>query len=212
MRLSAIRLTTLTGALAAALLAACGGKDAADATDSAAAADTAAASADAPQATGQDAAPAAGPSSSAPVAADDIDRWQRGMVAELKAVQAAEEKMKTAKSAMDTASLMMDMTDMGTVGAGARAAGVSEDRYRFVQNTLSSLVAQLTPYEMEMDTKGMPAAMVAEVNKGREASVARISADLQPGVLDAIRPRAVELRKQDMALAGARMKAASGAR
>lgn len=213
MRPSTRRLTTLARALAVALLTACGKKDAAaDATDTATATDTASAAEGQPAAQAGAAQQPAASASSAPVTVADIERWQRGIAAELKAVQDAEAKLRSAKTAMDTANLTLEMTDMGTVGAGARAAGASEDRYRFIQSTLSSLVANLTPYEAEMDTKGMPAAMVAEVKQGREATVARMAADLQPDVIDALRPRALELRRQDMALAAARLKAAGAVR
>jgi hypothetical protein len=205
-------------ALAAALsiLVACGGrKDAAPDADSATAAQEAADSATAEAAVATSSAPAAqaGPSSSAPLAAADVDRWKRGMDAELVAVRAAGTKLRSAKTPNDTASLMMQANDMGTRDAGAKAAGVDPERYQFIRTTLESAVAQLTPLEQEWpNLKEMPASMVDELKKGRETALARMSSDVPPAVIEALRPRAAELRNQSLTLAGERMKAAGLAR
>ena len=194
------------------LLAACGArKDAALSDDSATAAQDAADSANAAAATATSNAPAApaGPSSSAPLAAGDVDRWKRGMDAELVAVHEAVTKLRSAKSGEDTVSAMMAANDMGTRDAGAKGAGVDGERYQFIRSTLESAVAQLTPLEQEWpNLKEMPASMVEELKKGREAALARMSTDVPPAVIEALRPRAAALRKQSLELAGERMKAA----
>ena len=78
---------------------------------------------------------------------------------------------------------------------------------------VKSAVAQLTPLEEEWpNLKEMPASMVEDLKKGRETALARMSTDVPPPVIEALRPRAAELRKQSMTLAGERMKAAGMAR
>ena len=102
---------------------------------------------------------------------------------------------------------MMAANDMSTLDAGAAAAGVSSERYKFIRSNLSSAAANLSPIEMEMPVKDMSPAMIEEMKKGREAALQRMSTDVPPDVIEALRPRAAALRKQDMELAGARLKA-----
>lgn len=147
---------------------------------------------------------------SEPVSVDDIDRWQRGMAAELKAVQDAGAKLKAAKTANDTLDATMAANDMSTRDAGAAAAGLNPDRYQFVRTTLSSAVGKLSPIEMEMNVKEMPPEMIAQMQKSREESLKQMSNEVPAAVIEALRPRAAELRKQDMTLTGERLKA-SGA-
>jgi len=147
----------------------------------------------------------------APVTVEDIDRWQKGMEAELEAVKKAGADLKAAKNSNDTLSAMMAANDMSTRAAGAKAAGVDEERYQLIRNTLSSVVGQMAPIEQEMDVSKLPAASVAELKKGREAGLAQAAAGLSPELVEALKPRAAELRKQDLTLTGERLKAA-GAR
>jgi hypothetical protein len=58
------------------------------------------------------------------------------------------------------------------------------------------------------DTTKMGPDMVAEVRKGNEQNLARIGQAVPPDVLEALKPRAVELRKQSLQLVGARLKSA----
>lgn len=204
----------IVSVLAAALLAGCGTRrsDAA-ADDSAAAAqeDAAAVQADSVAATPapQGAqAQTAGTASNAPITLADVERWQRGIAAELQAVREAGEKLHRAKTAEDTVNAMFAANEMGTRAAGAKAAGVDEERYQFIRTTLSSAVSQLTPVESEMNVKDMPPAMLEEMKKGRETAIARMSNDIPPDVMDTLRQHAVELRKRDMGLVAARLETA----
>jgi len=192
------------------LLVACGGRKDADANaDSSAVAEESADSASAEAATATSSAPApAAPSSSRPLEVEDVDRWKRGMDAELVAVREAGTKLRTAKTGNDTVSAMMEANDMGTRDAGAKAAGVDPERYQFIRSTLQAASAYLSPLEQEWPTlKDMPASMVEELKKGRETGLARMSTDVPPAVIEALRPRAGELRKQSLTLVGERMKA-----
>ena len=204
------RLTHAVLAAAALLAVACKPAErAASDDDSAAAADSA-------TVTGQSSAPNAaaatatpgGTSAEASLTVGDIDRWQRGMEAELAAVRDAGKQLKAAKTANDTMSAMMAANETSTRAAGAKAAGVDENRYNVIRSTLSSLAAYMAPIEMEMNVKDMPPEMVAQMKQGREQSLERASAGIPKDVLDALRPRAAELRKKDLTLTGERLKAA----
>lgn len=149
-----------------------------------------------------------GESTRDPLTIDDIDRWQQGMEAELDAVQQAEEDLRDASTSDDTLNAMMASNDMSTRAAGARAAGVSEDRYEFIRTTFSSAVKNLTPISMEMDVSQMPSEMVQQFEQSRQASLDRMSDVLPDDVVEVLRDRAEELRRQDVELTGARLRAA----
>ena len=84
---------------------------------------------------------------------------------------------------------------------------MSADRYLKIRSTLSNLVGQMVSSEME--TGGtMPAAMVEQIKQGREAGLAKQVAELPAELVDAVRPRAEALRREEMELLAARMRAA----
>ena len=155
-------------------------------------------------------APQAGTGNAAPVTVADIDRWQKGMVAELKAVQDAGAKLKAARTQQDTLESMMGSNEMSTLEAGARAAGLNPERYKFVRSTLSSAALAISPLELDMDMTNMPPDFADQLKKQGENNLARMSADIPADVVAALRPRATELRKQSVTLVGERLKA-SGA-
>jgi hypothetical protein len=201
--------TAFSLALFAAAAVACSRGDTdANAGDSAAQSDTSAATAAAPSTP----ASSATPSTPASLTADDIDRWQKGMTAELEAVHKASEQLKAAKTGNDTLTAMMGANEMGTRAAGAQAAGVDEERYQLIRSTLSSVVGQMAPLEQEMDVSSLPASAVADLKKSRADGLATATAELSPQLVDALKPRAAALRKQDLTLTGERLKAAGAAR
>jgi hypothetical protein len=158
------------------------------------------------------AAPAPAPKPRAGVSTEDIDRWQRGLAAEKKAVQDAAAKLATAKDDNAKMEAMLAASDMGTAEAGAKAAGVDLDTYRRIGQTLSTAVAQFSPMEMEMNLGQMPPAAIEQFRQAREAGVARVSKELPPEVIEALKARAAELRRQDLELVGERLKVAQSAR
>ncbi|MGH7629575.1 MAG: hypothetical protein ACREOF_09300 [Gemmatimonadales bacterium] len=189
------------------LLAACGGGDRTpDASD----ADTDAAWGDAQRpAPNMHPAPIPSDPSSAPLTPDDIGRWEKGMQGELEAVQAAAAKMKSARTGEDSLSAMMGVQEMNTLEAGAKAAGVDLNRYRIIRSNLSEAVKHFTPPEMEgMDTTKMPEKLRAEFRTMRENQLEQLSAMVPEAVQKALEPRALELRKKNLALAEARIKGA----
>ncbi|GLC23531.1 hypothetical protein [Roseisolibacter agri] len=196
--------------LLVALLSACGGGDKPSAEDSSAAADSAASAA---AAAPTPEAPAAAPANdaSAPLTVADIDRWQKGMAAELKAVQDAGAQLKAAKTGNDTLTAMMGANETATRAAGASAAGLDESRYGFIASELSALTMVLAPVEADFEAGKMPAAMVQSMQQERDRQAAQVTPKYPPDVVEALKPRAAELRKQQMTLVGWRVKAAGAA-
>ena len=145
---------------------------------------------------------------SMPLAVADIDRWESGMDAELDAVRAAAQRLRQATSAGDSAMAIVAMNDASTRAAGASGAGVEEDRYQFIRETLSAAVSHLVPLEETMDVSAMPASMREEMQKNREAALANMRATIPPELMEALRTRAKALRAQELALAGERLKSA----
>lgn len=142
----------------------------------------------------------------------DIDRWQRGMEAERKTVQEAAAKLAEAKDENEKLDALQAATEMGTLEAGAAAAGVDADRYRRIRNILSDAVSNLSPLELEMDVSQMPAEMVEQMKQARAATAAQVKDRLPADVLEALEPRVTELRTLEKELVGERLKVATAAR
>jgi hypothetical protein len=195
------------GLLAVGLLFACGRKDAQPDVS----ADTASGEESAAQDTSSSAAPAAQPTgtpTSAPLTPADIERWTKGIDGELQAVREAGAKLKSARTSDDTLNAMMGVQEMATVDAGAKAAGVDPERYKFIRSNLSAVVGYLTPSLGGIDTTSLPQAQRDELRKGNEAQIQRMQQEVPADVVDAVKPRAAELRKKDMELVAARLKGA----
>ena len=186
-------------------LTACGGGD--SNTDDAAppqeAADTQAAS-EAPQAS-EASAPAG---TTVPVTVADIDSWKKGMTAELEAVRASGAKLKDATTADDTLSAMMGLQEMATWEAGAKAAGLDVERYKFINSELSAAVSYLTPQLGGIDTTILSPAQRQELRESNAAQLKQMEDRVPAEVVEALKPRAPELRKQTLELAGERLKSA----
>lgn len=191
------------------LLAACGGGDRSPDASDADTNDAAAGDAPRPEPTMDPARiPTADPSS-APLTPEDIGRWEKGMQGELEAVQAAAAKLKAARTGEDSLNAVMGVQETNTIEIGAKAAGVDLNRYKLIRSSLSKAVKQFTPPEMEgMDTTKMPEDMRAEFRIMRENQLRQLSAMVPQDVQQALQPRALELRKKDLALAQARLRGA----
>lgn len=160
---------------------------------------------------GGEAAPPASDASAgapAPVTVSDIDSWLKGMAAELEVVRAAGVKLKEAKTGDDTLAAMMSMQEMATQEAGAKAAGLELERYKFVNSELSAAVSYLTPQLGGIDTTMLSPAQRDELRESNAAQLKQME-DRVPGeVVEALRPRAAELRKQSLELVAERLKSA----
>ena len=102
----------------------------------------------------------------------------------------------------------MGVQEMSTTEAGAKAAGIDPERYKFVRSNLSAVVAYLTPSLGGIDTTMLSQAQRDELRQGNEAQIQRMQQEVPPEVVEAIKPRAVELRTKNMELVGARLKGA----
>ncbi len=196
----------------AALLFSCGEKEADTASaDSAAMAetegsDTAAA---APSTTGvaQPGAASADASSRA-LSVEDIDRWQKGMAGEAQALQAVAAKMQTAKTTLDKMTILEEAHEQSTASAGAQATGLDDERYKFVRSKLSDATRWLAPLELGgLDTTQLPQSQRDQMRADRDAYFKQMAWAMPPNVVEALEPRAAELRKQDLELTVARLKA-----
>ncbi len=152
--------------------------------------------------------PASGNPITAPLTTDDIGRWEKGMAGELKAVQEAAAKMKTARTSEDSLNAMMGVQEMNTLAAGAQAAGLEQERYKFVRSNLSSVAGYMTPSLGGIDTTMLSPAQRDQMRQDNEAQLQRMQAEVPMEVIEAMRPRAVELRTKSMELVGARLKGA----
>jgi hypothetical protein len=103
---------------------------------------------------------------------------------------------------------MMGVQEMATVSAGAQAAGVEQERYKFIRSNLSAVVAYLTPSQGGIDTTLLSQAQRDEMRQMNEARIQQMQNDVPADVVEALKPRAVELRKKDMQLVAARLKGA----
>jgi len=190
---------------------ACGGGG--DATDSAVA-DTAAAVDTVPP--GAAAVPSTAEPADAPLSPSDVDAFERGLRAELEAVNKAIADKAAAKSGTDTLSAIMAATEQQTVEAGARAAGLSVDRYRTIVNAISGALAARQGQAMmanmpQPDTSSLTAEQKAQVRKNAEEmknAFGNPFKDLPPDVASALEPRAPALDSLRMLVVGTRLKAA----
>jgi hypothetical protein len=143
-----------------------------------------------------------------PLTVADIDRWDKGIAGELEAVHGAAAKLKEAKTGNDSMTAMMGLQDMATVAAGAKAAGVNEERYNLIRSNLSAAASYLAPSIGGLDTTKLSADQRAEMKRNDQAQLDQMK-DLVPAdVVAALAPRAAELRKKDLELVAARLKGA----
>jgi hypothetical protein len=143
-----------------------------------------------------------------PITTADIERWDKGLAGELKAVQEAGAKIKSARSGEDTLSAMMGVQETATMGAGATAAGLDLERYKFIRSNLSAAVSYLTPSQGGIDTTLLSQAQRDELRQMNETQLQQMQKDVPAEVVEALKPRAVELRKKDLELTAARLKGA----
>jgi type IV secretory pathway TrbL component len=189
--------------LLALALASCGGKK--DTERETNAADSAGEVAETSSVSTPDVEASAGNTASAPVTRGDIDAWEKGVAGELKAVQQAGAKLKTARTGEDTLNAMMGVQEMNTISAGAQASGLDQERYKFVRSNLSAVVGYLTP---ALDTTMLSQAQRDELRQNNDNQLQQMQQDVPADVVEALRPRAAELRKKDLELTGARLKGA----
>lgn len=124
--------------------AACGGDAGDEDTGSASASEQAQASSDAPS---QDFA----------FTAADLDAYERGLAKEIELVRSAQERQQTAKTPAERGEAMQAQWEAQTIPEGAWSAGLPEDRYTEVRETVNRVLQTLDfqgtiDGPMQMDT------------------------------------------------------------
>ncbi len=142
----------------------------------------------------------------------DIDRWKRGMEAEMQAVQAAAAKLANAADETEKIQAVSDASEANTLDAGAAAAGVDRDQYRRIRNKLSEAVSRLSPIEMEMNVSEMPPEVVEQMQAARAAAASQVQTQLPTDLFEALKAQAAELRELSKQLVAERIKVANAAR
>ena len=95
---------------------------------------------------------------------------------------------------------------MSTAAAGAKASGVDEERYKLIRSDLSAAAGYLAPQVGGLDTTMLSAAQREEMRQGNQAQLKQMEDRVPPAVVEALRPRAAELRTQDLELVATRLK------
>jgi hypothetical protein len=85
---------------------------------------------------------------------------------------------------------------------------LSEERYGVVRSDLSAAASYLTPHLGGIDTTMLSPAQRDEMRQSNAAQLKQMESRVPAAVVDALKPKAEELRKQDLELAGARLKGA----
>jgi hypothetical protein len=152
--------------------------------------------------------PAPSGSADGPVTVADIDAWRKGMAAELQAVRGAGARMKEAKTNDDSLAALMGVQETATQEVGAAAGGLPLDRYRFVRDELSAAVSYLTPQLGGIDTSLLSPEQRAELRRSNEEQLQQMQERVPADVVEALRPQAEALRKQNLELVGTRLKSA----
>jgi hypothetical protein len=145
---------------------------------------------------------------SAPLSVEDIERWEKGMAAELAAVRESGAKLASVRTGEDTLSALMGVQEMSTTPVGAEAAGMDQERYKTVRSNLAAAVAYLTPHLGGIDTTMLSVAQREEMRQMNAAQLKQLEGAVPPEVVEALKPKAEALRKKDLELAGARLKGA----
>jgi hypothetical protein len=86
-------------------------------------------------------APSAADETAASITPADIDVYERGLAAEVALVRKAVDALHAARSGQDTLSAMSAALDVQTQPAAARAAGISVQRYRHLDNVFGGAIS-----------------------------------------------------------------------
>ena len=145
---------------------------------------------------------AAGGAVDAPMTIEDVDRYERGVRAEIDVARKAVDDRKRAKSSSDSLSAQFAALEQNTVEAGARAAGVSVERYRAINGVMDRVLgarqmgAAMQKQAKAMDTTGLSAEDRARVREGMAQAHAAFGdpyKDLPPDVAAVVKRRADQL-------------------
>jgi hypothetical protein len=168
----------------------------------------------------------------APLTAADFDAYERGLRKEKEILEELVKKSAAATKDEEKMELMMAAMQDQTMDDGARAAGLSLERYRDLSQRMdqvlgassksimgSALRQQTVASETQIDelaSQGMPAAQIADMRKGnaqmREQMDANEKTSLEqvaPDAREVFQQRALQLDSLRMTTVGLRLKVAS---
>ena len=128
-------------------------------------------------------------SSSGPVAFTeaDLDAYERGLAREIELVRAAQERQSTAKTPEERGEAMQAQWKEQTIPEGARSAGMAEDRYTRVRETVND-VLQILDFQGEIDGPMQIDTARASPDMKRRLATDPL-ADLSPASAAALRAR-----------------------
>lgn len=169
----------------------------------------------------------------APLTAADFDAYERGIKREKEILDSLVAKAATTTKDEDKMELMMAAMEDQTMDDGARAAGLSLERYKDLANRMgqvlgassksvmgSAMRQQTLASEAAIDTMeaqgGMPAAQIAEMRKGNAQMREQMDTNeknaleqIAPDAREVFQQRAAQLDSLRMTTVGLRMKVAS---
>lgn len=128
-------------------------------------------------------------SSSGPVAFTeaDLDAYERGLAREIELVRAAQERQSTAKTPEERGEAMQAQWKEQTIPEGAKSAGMAEDRYTRVRETVND-VLQILDFQGEIDGPMQIDTARASPDMKRRLATDPL-ADLSPASAAALRAR-----------------------
>lgn len=124
----------------------------------------------------------------------DLDLYERGMAAEIQAVQAAQARLSSATTPAERSAAMQAQWDNQTIPAAANAAGIDESRYRSMRKAVHHVLETLDFQGKIEGPKSMDMARASEEMKARLASDPFTT--LSPDAATALRARLDRLAKQ----------------
>ena len=175
-----------------AVVAACGSGD----TPAGQAADSAATS----RAPSAEAAPAAGASAATELTAADLDAYAKGIARETELVRAAQERARTATTPQARGEAQQAQWEDQTIPEGAKAAGLTPERYRAVRTTVHTTFQWLDfqgkiDGPMELDTARAAPEMKARFGRDPFAELSPTSREALQAQLNRLVPPWIEYVK-----------------
>ena len=175
-----------------AVVAACGSGD----TPAGQAADSAATS----RAPSGEAAPAAGASAATELTAADLDAYAKGIARETELVRAAQERARTATTPQARGEAQQAQWEDQTIPEGAKAAGLTPERYRAVRTTVHTTFQWLDfqgkiDGPMELDTARAAPEMKARFGRDPFAELSPTSREALQAQLNRLVPPWIEYVK-----------------
>src|SRR5687768_10072336 len=170
--------------------------------------------------------------SGAPLTAADFEAYERGVRKEKEILEELVKKAAATTKEEEQMELMMAAMQDQTMDDGARAAGLSLDRYKDLSNRMDQLLGASSKSIMgsalrqqtkaseaqfdELATQGMPASQIADMRKGNAQMLEQMDTNeknaleqVAPDAREVFHQRALQLDSLRMTTIGLRLKVAS---